>query len=122
MCLSKSLFETKQNPKGYQNRWNGKFFCISENQAFWYLFVLVPVWVYLLQHPQGYQDEWGIKMASFMSFENLIGVPQNGGLRDRGLSKSEDIWGKSPFLRFLGVPGAVWVSTSGKRQKKAEKG
>ena len=45
----------------------------------------------------------------------------NGGLRDGGLSKSEDIWGKRPlFLRFLDFPGAL--RTLRKRAKKAEKG
>ena len=45
----------------------------------------------------------------------------NGGLRDGGLRKSEDIWGKRPFssdiLDFPGVVQALW-----KMAKKAEKG
>ena len=62
----------QQNPKVCQNGWyqNGKFL-ISESLAFGYPFVLVSVWVSLLQHPRWYQNEWGIKMASFLSFENL---------------------------------------------------
>ena len=45
----------------------------------------------------------------------------NGGLRDGGLSKSEDIWRKKGyFLRFLDFPGAR--QTLRKRAKKAEQG
>ena len=42
----------------------------------------------------------------------------NGVLRDGGLSKSEDIWGKRPFfLRFLEYPGVV----RGRRRQKTDK-
>ena len=57
-------------PKGASKRMgyqNGKFL-ISENWAFWYPFILVPVWVSLLQHPKGYQNDGSIKMASFFEF------------------------------------------------------
>ena len=48
----------------------------------------------------------------------------NGGLRDGGLRKSEDIWGKRPFSSVFWI-FQVLFSPSGKgqkRQKKGEKG
>ena len=35
----------------------------------------------------------------------LIWRAANGGLRDGGLRKSEDMWGKTFFLRFMDFPG-----------------
>ena len=48
----------------------------------------------------------------------------NGGLRDGGLSKTEDIWGKRPFSSVFWI-SQVLFAPSGKgrkRQKKGEKG
>ena len=48
----------------------------------------------------------------------------NGGLRDGGLSESEDIWGKRPFSSVFWI-SQVLFAPSGKgrkRQKKGEKG
>ena len=48
----------------------------------------------------------------------------NGGLRDGGLRKSEDIWGKRPFSSVFWI-FQVFLAPSGKgrkRQKKNEKG
>ena len=48
----------------------------------------------------------------------------NGGLRDGGLSKSEDIWGKRPFSSVFWIFQVLFgPSRKGrKRQKKGEKG
>ena len=45
----------------------------------------------------------------------------NGGLRDGGLSKSEDIWGKRPFSSVFWI-SQVFFEKGRKRAKKAGKG
>ena len=45
----------------------------------------------------------------------------NGGLRDGGLSKSEDIWGKRPFSSVFWI-FQVLFAPSGKGRKRQEKG
>ena len=48
----------------------------------------------------------------------------NGGLRDGGLGKSEDIWGKRPFSSVFWISQVLFVPSGKgrKRQKKGEKG
>ena len=61
------------------------------------------------------------KITGTNGFADYFGVPQMGGLRDGGKSKSKDIEGKKAFfLRFLDFPSAL--RTLWKRAKKAEKG
>ena len=58
------------------------------------------------------------------SWADLSWSAANGGLRDGGLSKSEDIWGKRPFSSVFWI-SQVLFTPSGKgwkRQKKGEKG
>ena len=47
-----------------------------------------------------------------------------GGLRDGGLRKSEDIWGKRPFSSVFWIPQVLFAPSGKgrKRQKKGEKG
>ena len=73
-------------------------------------------------------DSWCLVPSSSFTIKHSVAENSrrlwsaaNGGLRDGGLSKSEDIWGKRAFfLRFLNFPGAL--RTLRKRAKKAEKG
>ena len=66
---------------------------------------------------------WPIRANRFADSRESWGAA-NGGLRDGGLRKSEDIWGKRPFSSVFWI-FQVLSSPSGKgrkRQKKGEKG
>ena len=56
-------------------------------------------------------------------FRSWIWGAANGGLRDGGLSKSEDIWGKRPFSSVFWISHLLFgpCGKGRKRQKKGEK-
>ena len=56
-----------------------------------------------------------------MDIISLCGSAADGGLRDGGLSKSEDIWGKRPFSSVFWI-SLVLFAPSEKGQKRQKKG
>ena len=62
-----------------------------------------------------------VRGTNFLTKIALSWSAANGGLRDGGLSKSEDIWGKRPFSSVFWIFAGA-LRTLRKRAKKAEKG
>ena len=65
-----------------------------------------------------------IAMRKGFFFSLAVWSAANGGLRDGGLSKTEDIWGKRPFPSVFWISQALFAPSGKgrKRQRKGEKG
>ena len=90
----------------------------------------VGIWVWP-NHPQRFCAENSLNWCKWQQFPTIIDKSRitydsfwsaaNGGLRDGGLSKSEDIWGRRPFSSVFWI-SQVLSAPSGKRWKRQKKG
>ena len=79
-------------------------FVNSKSQAFWYPFILVPVWVSRWQHSKGYQNGW------FSRWQILFQISATGRIRFRIVRFQTP--SSVSFLAFTELRGENSVSSS----------